>query len=404
MGFTFGHIADIHLGNYQGKVEAGGFNSRFLDFVKTYNQSIDEMIEAKVDFALVVGDIFRSKNPTPEEINEFAKGIMKLQDADIPIIVTLGNHDLFLADNKTHAIGVIETLLNRNDNFIISREPEIIKLKIRDEEVQILSFPYPIRSLLRLENSREVEAYVEDKVAELYDARDPKVPMVFAGHFTLRDCVVGDEQRYVDKFAEPLIPGSIFKDRDFIYGAMGHIHTFQVVYKKPLVIYPGSNNRVDFNEVKEDKGFCLVKYADGKTAYKFKKVDARVFVDLKYDLSEEDDPQKVIIEDLEGRALDLKDAIVRLGVILSEENKNKYDVKKVTEIIEKSAYWIHGLPIPSIKRKDEGRSNAGFTESMDAIQSLNHYAKTHNVLKRKKFLEIGEKIIKTINGGKENDM
>jgi len=404
MGFTFGHIADIHLGNYQGKVEAGGFNSRFIDFVKTYNQSIDEMIIAKVDFCLMVGDIFRSKNPTPEEINEFAKGIMKLQDANIPTVITLGNHDLFLADNKTHAIGVIETLLNRHDNFIISRQPEIIKLKLKSEEVQILSFPYPIRGLLRLENSKEVEKYVDEKVKELYDSRDPKVPTIFAGHFTLRDCVVGDEQRYVDKFAEPLISGDIFKDRDFIYGAMGHIHKFQVVYKKPLVIYTGSNNRVDFNEVKEDKGFCLVRYADGKTSYKFMKVAARVFVDLKYDLSEEDDPQKVIMEDLESRALDMKDAIVRLGVILSEENKNKYDIKKVAAMIEKSAYWIHGLPIPSIKKNDERRSNAGFTESMDAIQSLSHYAKTHNVLNRKKFIEIGEKIIKSINGGKENDM
>jgi len=404
MGFTFGHIADIHLGNYQGKVEAGGFNSRFVDFVKTYNQSIDEMIKAKVDFCLMVGDIFRSKNPTPEEINEFAKGIMKLQAAGIPIIVTLGNHDLFLADNKTHSIGVIETLLNRHDNFIISREPEIIKLKLKSEEVQILSFPYPIRSLLRLENSKEVEQYVIKKVDELYESRDPNIPIAFAGHFTLRDCVVGDEQRYVDKFAEPLIPGDIFKGKDFFYGAMGHIHKFQVVYKTPLVIYTGSNNRVDFNEVKEDKGFCLVRYVDGKTAYKFIKVDARKFVDLKYDLSDEDDPQTYIMDDLKTRIPEMKDAIVRLGVILSEENKNKYDAKIIANFIEEHSYWIHGSCIPSVKKKNEGRNNAGFTEAMDELQSLNHYAITHKVKNKKKFIEIGEKIIKLVNGGMENDM
>lgn len=395
MSFKFGHIGDIHIGSYQGKIETGGLNSRFIDFIKTFNESIDKMIELDVDFCLIAGDIFRSKSPTPEETNEFGKGIKKLIDNKIPTVVVLGNHDLFLADNRTHSIGILETMLSYDQHgFIISKKPEIIKVKNkRGAELQIQTMPYPIRSVLKLENNFQVIDYVKKTTEEVYNSRDTSLPIVYCGHYSLRGASVGGEQKLIDRFAEPVIDESIFKGKDYLYVAMGHIHTFQEVASDPFVIYCGSNNRVDFNEANDDKGFVLVSVGK-KTKYEFIKVDARRFVDLKYELREDPDPGKHVLDDLNSKIDIIKDAIVRISVIVGENNEKKYDTKKVSDVLEKYAYWVHGNCLPTILKGNLERDTNGFAESMDVFQALRHYAEVNKVENSQEFIKLGEQIIK----------
>lgn len=402
MKFQFAHVGDVHLGSYQGKVEAGGYNSRFLDFVKTYNQTIDIIIEKKIPLTLFAGDMFRSKNPSPEELNEFAKGLMRLLNENIVVIICLGNHDLYLADNRTHSFGVIQTILSSHKNFIISKQPEIIDVDIPGQgKVQVQTGPYPIRSTLRLDTNQQVSKYVEDKIEELYASRDKKAPLIFLGHFTLSKATVGDEQRYVDKFSEPVINTDIFKGKDYVYVGMGHIHTYQQLMSNPPVIYAGSNNRVDFNEAKEDKGFLVVDLVKNKTKYEveyeFIKVDARKFIDLRYDLEKHLDPQDYILKDLKSRKKELADSIVRLEVILSGDNERKYNSKEVVDVLNEMSYWIHGAPNIAVKRNNIQRTNAGFKESMNASQSLNHYVTVNKVRHEELFLQLGQEIIKKHN-------
>jgi exonuclease SbcD len=399
MAIRFAHIADIHLGSYQGKLEAGGLNSRFVDFVKTFNESVDKMIAEKIDFCVMAGDIFRSKTPTPEELNEFAKGVLRLLAEKISVVVVLGNHDLFLADNRTHSIGVIETLLSSHENFYISKAPEIIRLSgIKGREmagIQIQTMPYPVRSILKLANNEEVIKYVEDKTAELHDKLDDFYPAIYVGHYTLRDAVVGDERRFIDKFAEPVINNSIFDGKKYSYVAMGHIHKYQVVSENPPVVYCGSNNRIDFNEAKEDKGFVLVDIDDkNRATYKFIKVGARKFIDLKYELEDSDSPTEFILNDFEKRKDEISNAIVRINVIISDKNENKYSLKSVSDFLEKYAYWVHGNCLPTIVKEGRARQDAGFNESMDVFSALRHYAKVNKIKNDSLFVLLGESIIR----------
>jgi exonuclease SbcD len=397
MPYSFSQISDIHLGAYQGKTETGGLNSRFLDFVKTYNESIDKTIKADVGFCLMPGDIFRSKTPTPEELNEFGKGVLKLLAADIPCVIVLGNHDLFLADNRSHSIGIIETLLGSSKKFYISKKPEIIKLETKAGIVQIQTMPYPIRSVLKLENTKLVAEYVKEKTNELYEQADRDLPLIYCGHYTIMGCEVGGETKYVDKFAEAVIDSSLFDGKKYDFVAMGHIHKFQEIRKDPFVVYAGSNNRCDFNEAKEDKGFVMVKVENGKTEYEFIKVNARKFIDLKYDLEKEKDPTQYILDDIELRKDDITDSIARLSAIISGDNELNYDVKKISDALENHSYWVHGTCLPTVIKKGSIRQDAGFSESMDAFQSLQHYAKLHKVKNAELFIKFGEKIIKQTN-------
>jgi len=394
MKFKFAHIADIHIGSYQGKVEVGGLNSRFLDFVKTFHESIGRAISDSVDFCIIAGDIFKSKTPTPEEVNEFAKGIMSLMKAKIPTVVVLGNHDLFLADNRTHSIGVLQTLLQNEENFIISREPEVVRLKTKSGEVQVQTMPYPIRSVLKLEKNEDVAKYVEDKTNELYSSLDKKIPSIYVGHFTLSDAKVGDEKRYVDQFSEPVINIGIFRGKKYAYVAMGHIHKFQELMKDPIVVYAGSNNRVDFNEASEKKGFVMVTVEDGETKYEFIKVQARKFSDLKYNLEKEEDPTAIVLGDIESKSGEIKDSIVRIEVILSEESYIKYNSSAVAQKLGELSYWIHGSCIPVVRKKNLSRESLGFSESMDELQALKHFASVNNIKNEDTFMKYGESIIK----------
>ena len=393
MKFSFAHISDIHIGSYQGKIESGGLNGRFLDFVQTFHEAIDYVVDSKLDFCLIPGDIFRSKMPMPDELNEFAKGLVKLIKAKIPTIISLGNHDLFLAEKRTHSLGVVQTLLE-DSSITISAKPEIIKLDVAGGTIQIQVQPYPIRSVLKLKTNEEVSKYVEDSINSVYKSRDTKLPIIFAGHFTISDSVVGDEQRYVDKFKEPIINKGIFKGKKYLYGAMGHLHKHQTVCTKPLVMYSGSNNRVDFNEAKEDKGFVRIDIDGNSVDAQFVKVNARKFVDLKYDLEMEDEPLKIVMDDMKNREKEIDNSIVRFSVILSEENESKYSSRDVSDFLDKHCYWMQGTTVPAIKKKRLSRDSAGFKESMSAVQALGHYANINNITDKEEFLRLGEEIIK----------
>ena len=63
-----------------------------------------------------------------------------------------------------------------------------------------------------------------------------------------------------------VLSGSLVKNQRFSYVAMGHIHKPQDVNEgyQPPVVYPGSIERVDFGEAKEDRFFVIADIEKGK--------------------------------------------------------------------------------------------------------------------------------------------
>lgn len=406
MNFTISHIADIHIGQYTGKIEAGGLNARFLDFVKTFHEAIDKMIADKVDLCLMPGDIFKTKTPGPDELDSFTNGIFKLLNAKIPTIIVLGNHDFALADKKSHAFAAIERAIENfgaDHMLVISKEPEIIEMNTKNEQmIQIQTMPYPQKGKIGLYKVSEIEKWMIDRINSDYEKRDKSIPILFAGHFSIGGAVIAGEQINIDRFSEPLIPKSVFQGKDYKYVALGHLHQYQRVIEKPMVVYCGSTNRVDFNEAKEDKGFVEVKITDNEVKHRFVKVNARRFVDLKYDLSNEDAPQDKIRALLEAEIDNIKEAVVRIEVTLSKANRFKYDDADVEKFLNQHCYHIHGTTIPNLKADDVIHEVQGFKESMDVLEALKHYAKTKGVTDEEAFIRIGELIVKKTNGGNNN--
>jgi exonuclease SbcD len=83
-----------------------------------------------------------------------------------------------------------------------------------------------------------------------------------------------------------VLSGRIVNYKRLDYVALGHIHKHQSLSpagSHPPIIYPGSIEKIDFGEVREDKGFVLAQVSKGQTDWEFTKLKTRRFLDFKLD-------------------------------------------------------------------------------------------------------------------------
>jgi len=395
MKFNFTHITDIHLGSYQGNVEAGGLNSRFMDFVKTYNESIEYTVKQKCDFCLITGDIFKHKDPQPIEVDAFIIGLQRLIEAEIPVYIVLGNHDLFLTKRLKYSISFLNELKLKNVH--ISSEPEMLYIKTKaGDKLCIQTMPYQHKDLLGMKSHIEVVDYMTKKIEDMYNEKQKGVPCIFAGHFSITDAKTGAEQQTVNRFNEPIISRQVFVGKKYVYVAMGHLHRHQVIMENPPVVYGGSINRTDFNEWKEDKGFIYGKF-DDKFVYEFVKVNAKKFVNLEYNMEGVANPQEQILKDLQDKEGELKDAVVRISVNLSEENRHNYSAIGVTDFINNHGGEITGTTVPHIVKADR-IVEIEYSEYMDSVEIMKRYCENNEKIQDKNlFLKLAQEIIQQTN-------
>jgi exonuclease SbcD len=82
----FAHISDVHLGGWKQK------SMQELNF-ESFKKTIDICIKSKVDFILIVGDLFDSAYPQIEVLKNTFAEFKKLKDAGIPCFIIAGSHD-----------------------------------------------------------------------------------------------------------------------------------------------------------------------------------------------------------------------------------------------------------------------------------------------------------------------
>jgi len=160
----------------------------------------------------------------------------------------------------------------------------------------------------------------------------------------------------------------VLAQKEFDYVALGHIHKFQDLNlnNHPPVVYPGSIERINFGEEKDDKGVCLVNIEGGKTSYEFIPLPARKFVTIDVIISEEQDPTNTLIGEIEK--YDLSEAVVRVFYTMPAEREDLMDFKRINSALEK-AFLVTAIakkskPVERIKRA-EISEDLGMLEAMD---------------------------------------
>nr|RNJ69220.1 MAG: exonuclease subunit SbcD [Leptolyngbya sp. IPPAS B-1204] len=314
------HLSDIHLGSgfSHGRINPEtGLNTRLEDFVATLGRCIDRAIAEPVDLVLFGGDAFPDATPLPIVQEAFAAQFRRLVDAQIPTVLLVGNHDQHSQGAGGASLCIYRTL--GVPGFVVGDRLETHRIQTRHGGIQVITLPWLTRSALLTRpdaeglSLAEVNQLLIDRLRVALEGEirrlDPNLPTVLLGHLMTDTAQFGAE-RFLAVGKGFTVPMSLLARPCFDYVALGHVHRHQILAEQPLVVYPGSIERVDFSEEQEEKGFVLVEVEPGQATLEFCPLPVRPFRTIRVNVSDVKDPQAALIAAIEAE--EFMDAVVRL--------------------------------------------------------------------------------------------
>jgi len=384
------HLSDIHMGSgfSHGKINpTTGLNTRLSDFVSTLEKCIDRAIAEPVDLVLFGGDAFPDATPIPYVKQAFASQFRRLVDAQIPTVLLVGNHDQHSQGQGGASLGIYRTL--GVPGFIVGDTITTHCIETRNGAVQIITLPWVTRSTLLTRKETEglslaevndllikkLEPALEGEVRRL----DANIPTVLLAHLMADRASLGAE-RLLAVGKGFTIPLSFLTRPCFDYVALGHVHKHQNLNPSddPPVVYPGSIERVDFSEEKEDKGYVLIYLEKGNTQWEFCPLPVRNFCTVEVDCTTKDEPQAVILKAIGKK--NIKDGVVRLIYKLHSEQLDLIDTASLHKALSDAhTYTIQAELVSQLARPRLPELNS--SASMGPLEALKTYLDNREDLK-----------------------
>ena len=400
------HLSDIHIGSgfSHGKVNPEtGINTRLEDFVNTLSICIDRAIAEPVDLVLFGGDAFPDATPPPYVHEAFASQFRRLADANIPAVLLVGNHDQHSQGNGGASLSIYRTLVV--PGFIVGDTIKTNRITTRNGDIQVITLPWLNRSTLLTRPETEGLALAE--VNELLIKRlqpvleaevrrlDRHIPTVLLAHLMADRANLGAE-KFLAVGKGFSIPVSILIRPEFDYVALGHVHKHQNLNPSndPPIIYPGSIERVDFSEEKEDKGYILLEVKPGKVNWEFCPLPARPFLTIEVDVSQKEDPLEAVLQAIAKEEIEEK--VVRFIYKLRSEQLDLINTSAIDLALENAhSYSIRPELISQLARPRLPELGVGNT--LDPIEALTTYLNNREHLQdiKKDLLEAAESLLNT---------
>jgi exonuclease SbcD len=380
------HVADLHIGaSYvHGDEDKGGVNSRLTDFRDAWVRSCKQMVEEAIDLVLFAGDAFRDCKPTPTEEASFRAGLDLLAEADIPVVMITGNHDLPRQVGRTHALAIFD----KYENVTVVDRPQVLYgqvpgLRHLVVPVPVACFPYVSRAHLAArdpefesltideqnERIRELSLQVLRGLSAECEKHNSLFGSILVAHGTIAGSAIGAEQTTAF-LREAVLPLSELRGLGFAYQAWGHLHRSQVL--EPHVRYAGSIERCDLAEADEDKGFYLVELTTDPlqpALCEWVSSHPRPFIDINVPV---DVPEPA--NWIESVCHDCSGAVVRVKYTATPEVARTVDHAAIRRALYAAgAAKVHG-PIATITHSVTEASDA-LTEEADILSAWTEYAK-----------------------------
>jgi exonuclease SbcD len=355
------HFADAHIdmANYGRHDPGTGLPLRVLDFLKSLDTIVDTAIDEKVDMVIFAGDAYKDRSPAPTFQREWGRRIIRLSQAGISTFLLVGNHDMSPAAGRAHAVQEFDTL--QIPHVRVLQKPEYLSAEAVGLPVQIIAIPYISRSGLmaaldisgvdRAEVYSEIEKRLTNLLMEWLENADQSLPVILAAHASVQGASYGSE-RTVMLGSDFVLPASLVKDKRLDYVALGHIHKPQNLNEgaHPPVIYPGSIERVDFGEAKDDKFFVIAEVEKGQTQVEWRKLEGvRPFIDRHAVIKSDQNVTETLIEAL-PKPEKLEGAIVRLTVEYPREWDTLIDDAALRKHAE-GAFEFHLVKRPQVEAR-----------------------------------------------------
>ena len=384
------HLSDIHIGSgfCHGRINPlTGLNTRLEDFVNTLSVCIDRALSDHVDLVLFGGDAFPNATPAPYVQEAFANQFRRLVDADIPTVLLVGNHDQHSQGLGGASLNIYRTL--GVPGFLVGDTLTTHRISTRSGDIQVMTLPWLTRSTLMTRQEThgsslaEVNQLLTDKLEIAIEGEirrlDPDIPTVLLAHLMADNATLGAE-RLLAVGKGFTIPLSLLTRPCFDYVALGHVHKHQNLNKSndPPVIYPGSIERVDFSEEKEDKGYVMIELAKGKANWEFCPLSVRVFRTIEIDLSKQEDPQTALLKGI--AKYDIQDNVVRLIYKLRPEQLDLIDNSSLHHALSVAhSYTIQPELVSQLAKPRIPELNA--SSSIDPMEALKTYLNNREDLK-----------------------
>jgi DNA repair protein SbcD/Mre11 len=371
------HLSDIHMGSgfVHGRIDPEtGQNTRLQDFVKSLSRSIDRALSEPVDLVLFGGDAFPDATPAPYIQQAFAAQFYRLVDANIPVVLLVGNHDQHAQGQGGASLSIYRSL--GVPGTIVGDSIGTHTINTRSGDIQIVTLPWINRSTLLTREIAdnlsilEVNQLLLDKLQPRLEGEirqlNPELPTILLAHLMADNATLGAE-KLLAVGRGFTIPLAFLTRPCFDYVALGHVHRHQNLNQTndPAVVYPGSIERVDFSEEKEDKGYVLVsilpKSVAGKqtqepsttkkftTTWEFCTLPVRTFRTIKIDVSKSEDPQTAILQAIDRVEID--DVVVRLIYQLSPDRVELINTAAIHEALSTAHHYTIQAELISQLRK-----------------------------------------------------
>lgn len=376
------HLSDIHMGSgfSHGRVNAEtGINTRLEDFVKTLGRCINRALDEPVDVVLFGGDAFPDATPPPYVQEVFAEQFRRLADARIPAVLLVGNHDRYSQGTGGTSLCIYRTLAV--PGFIVGDRLATHRIETRSGTIQVVTIPWLTHShlLTRPETEgcslSEINHLLIQRLQPALEgeirALDPQLPTVVLGHLMADRAHLGAE-RLLAVGKGFTLPLSLLARPEFDYVALGHVHKHQNLNpnNNPPIVYPGSIERVDFSEEKEDKGYVFVEVQKGEVQWSFCPLPVRSFRTISVDVSQKEDPQGAIVKAIAKK--DIRDAVVRLTYKLRPDQLEQVNTAAVQAALETAhTYTIHPELVSQLARPRLPELGAG--NHLEPLEALKTY-------------------------------
>lgn len=332
------HIGAIFgLGGSNGR----GGNTRVDDYEKTLNHIVEHAIDTGADAFIQTGDAFESRTPSPEYMGVMDRALKRLSMANITSVVIMGNHDY--RSSGVMFSSAISSLGSKDlPNVRIVLDPQVLTLvNDKEEGVNIALIPYRDKKMYSGISTEEISKEYDKHVRQIVSSGNLDYPTIAVGHNFFYE---GSYTSYSG--TEILTNLSAFENCDLV--AMGHLHQFRIVNKKkPVAIYTGSMERLNFGDKNIEKYF--IDYNTSSKKVKIIKSPIRDLYDGILDLSdyELDSFKESVFEEL--KKIEVENKVVRIKLLIKERAQAAIKRSEVEKFLyDQGAFYVSKVLVETV--------------------------------------------------------
>ncbi|MCY9806978.1 DNA repair exonuclease [Lentilactobacillus senioris] len=243
----FIHVADLHLdspfkGLANSKMPTTLLQQMQQSTFDAATKVFDAAIDNQVDFVLLVGDLFDRAEQSINAKYFLNQQLNRLNNAQIPVLISFGNHDYFAGDIKQ--LGFPENV------FVFPNVVTTTKLTLKDGTIVAISgFSF-------------ANQWVSERMITNYPQADSQVDWNLGMLHGSAEGINSTEGTYA-----PFSLAEI-NAKNYDYWALGHIHQRQSLDERRVINYSGNTQGRHINEA-GSKGCLLVESQGEQLTTKF---------------------------------------------------------------------------------------------------------------------------------------